>query len=70
MRFSFPPTSRTVTEVVRVDGLKKAYGDHVVFPGIDLTIKRGEKIGIIGVNGAGKTTLLRMIAGEIPHDAG
>jgi ATP-binding cassette subfamily F protein 3 len=70
MRFSFPPTSRTVTDVIRVEGLKKAYGAHVVFPGIDLTVRRGEKIGIIGVNGAGKTTLLRMLAGELPHDAG
>jgi ATP-binding cassette subfamily F protein 3 len=70
MRFSFPPTSRTVNEVIRVEGLKKAYGSHVVFPGIDLTVRRGEKIGIIGVNGAGKTTLLRMIAGELPNDGG
>jgi ATP-binding cassette, subfamily F, member 3 len=70
MRFSFPPTSRTVADVIRVEGLKKAYGDHVVFPGVDLTVRRGEKIGIIGVNGAGKTTLLRMLAGELPHDGG
>jgi ATP-binding cassette subfamily F protein 3 len=70
MRFSFPPTSRTVADVIRVEGLKKAYGEHVVFPGIDLTVRRGEKIGIIGVNGAGKTTLLRMLASELPHDAG
>jgi ATP-binding cassette subfamily F protein 3 len=70
MRFSFPPTDRTVADVIRVEGLKKAYGDHVVFPGIDLTVRRGEKIGIIGVNGAGKTTLLRMLAGELPHDSG
>jgi ATP-binding cassette, subfamily F, member 3 len=70
LRFSFPETSRTVADVIRVEGLKKAYGKHVVFPGVDLTVRRGEKIGIIGVNGAGKTTLLRMIAGELPHDAG
>ena len=70
MRFSFPPTERPVNEVVRVEGLKKAYGDLVVFPGIDLTVERGEKIGIIGVNGAGKTTLLKMIAGELTADAG
>ncbi len=70
MRFSFPPTSRTVADVIRVEGLRKAYGDHVVFPGVDLTVRRGEKIGIIGVNGAGKTTLLRMLAGELPHDGG
>jgi ATP-binding cassette subfamily F protein 3 len=70
MRFSFPAASKPVSEVVRIEGLKKAYGSHVVFPGIDLTVRRGEKIGIIGVNGAGKTTLLRMIAGELPHDGG
>jgi ATP-binding cassette subfamily F protein 3 len=70
MRFSFPATERTVNDVIRVEGLKKAYGDHVVFPGIDLTVRRGEKIGIIGVNGAGKTTLLRMLAGELQPDAG
>ncbi|MBV8761339.1 MAG: ATP-binding cassette domain-containing protein [Deltaproteobacteria bacterium] len=70
MRFSFPPTERTVADVVRIEGLEKAYGSHIVFPGIDLTVRRGEKIGIIGVNGAGKTTLLRMIAGELPHDGG
>jgi ATP-binding cassette subfamily F protein 3 len=70
MRFSFPATERTVADVIRVEGLKKAYGSHVVFPGIDLTVRRGEKIGIIGVNGAGKTTLLRMLAGELPKDGG
>ncbi|HEX5058423.1 MAG TPA: ATP-binding cassette domain-containing protein, partial [Kofleriaceae bacterium] len=46
------------------------YGEHVVFPSLDLTVRRGEKVGIIGVNGAGKTTLLRMIAGELPYDSG
>jgi len=70
MRFSFPPAERAAADVIRIEGLKKAYGDHVVFPGIDLTVKRGEKIGIIGVNGAGKTTLLKMIAGELSPDGG
>ena len=71
MRFSFPPTARSVADVdPRRAASTKAYGDHVVFPGVDLTVQRGEKIGIIGVNGAGKTTLLRMIAGELPHDGG
>jgi ATP-binding cassette subfamily F protein 3 len=70
MHFNFPPCDRAGAEVVKIRGLRKAYGEHVVFPGVDLTVTRGEKIGIIGINGAGKTTLLRMIAGEIPYDAG
>jgi ATP-binding cassette subfamily F protein 3 len=71
LRFSFPATARADADVVRVEGLTKSYGKHEVFGRpVDLTVRRGEKIGIIGVNGAGKTTLLRMIAGEIPHDAG
>jgi len=70
MHFNFPPCDRSGAESVTIRGLKKAYGDHVVFPGLDLTVSRGDKIGIIGINGAGKTTLLRMIAGEIPYDAG
>ncbi len=71
LRFSFPETARTVSDVIRIEGLKKSYGEHAVFEKpVDLTVRRGEKIGIIGVNGAGKTTLLRMIANEIPHDAG
>ncbi|MEM9492304.1 MAG: ABC-F family ATP-binding cassette domain-containing protein, partial [Myxococcota bacterium] len=70
MHFSFPPTDRTAGDVIRVAELRKAYGDHVVFPGVDLTVRRGEKIGIIGVNGAGKTTLLKIIAGELGSDGG
>jgi ATP-binding cassette subfamily F protein 3 len=46
-----------------------AYGTHQVFKGIDLEIRRGEKIGLVGVNGAGKTTLLRILAGrETPRE--
>ena len=70
MRFEFPPTDRAGDTVLRVEGLRKAYGDHVVLDDVELTVRRGEKIGIIGVNGAGKTTLLRAIAGEIPIEAG
>jgi len=70
MRFEFPPCERGGDVSVRVEGLRKAYGEHVVLEGVDLVVRRGEKIGIIGVNGAGKTTLLRAIAGEIPIEAG
>ena len=70
MRFEFPPCDRAGDTVLRVEGLRKAYGEHVVLADVDLTVRRGEKIGIIGVNGAGKTTLLRAIAGELPVEGG
>jgi ATP-binding cassette, subfamily F, member 3 len=70
MRFEFPPCERAGDTVLRVEGLRKAYGEHVVLADVDLTVRRGEKIGIIGVNGAGKTTLLRAIAGELPIEGG
>jgi ATP-binding cassette subfamily F protein 3 len=71
LRFAFPSVSRVGGEPIKVEGLTKAYGEHVVFgKPVNLAVRRGEKIGIIGVNGAGKTTLLRMMAGEIPYDKG
>ncbi|MEZ4385170.1 MAG: ABC-F family ATP-binding cassette domain-containing protein [Nannocystaceae bacterium] len=70
MSFRFPPCARAGDVVAKIDGLRKAYDANVVLGGVDLTVRRGEKIGIIGVNGAGKTTLLKLIAGEIKSDGG
>lgn len=70
MKFTFPPVKRSGAHSVTIDGIRKAYGDHVVFPKLDLRVARGEKVGLIGVNGAGKTTLLKMMAGELACDAG
>ena len=70
MRMSFPPAARAGSEVARVDGVAKAYGDHVVFDSVDLTVRRGEKIAMIGPNGAGKTTLLKIMGGELAADGG
>jgi ATP-binding cassette, subfamily F, member 3 len=70
MRFTFPPCERAASEVIRVEGVGKAYGEHVVFPAVDLSVRRGEKIAIIGPNGAGKTTLLKIMAGELAPDRG
>jgi len=70
MRIKFSPTDRVGAEPIRVEKLAKSYGERVVLKGVDLTVRRGERIGIIGVNGAGKTTLLRMMAGEIEPSGG
>jgi ATP-binding cassette subfamily F protein 3 len=70
MRIKFPPTERVGAEPIRVEKLEKKYGERAVLKNVDLTVRRGERIGIIGVNGAGKTTLLRMMAGEIEKNSG
>jgi ATP-binding cassette subfamily F protein 3 len=70
MRFRFPPCDRAANDVMRVEGLAKRYAEHQVLDHVDLSVRRGEKVGIIGKNGAGKTTLLRMLAGELETSGG
>ena len=68
MRLKFPPAIRSGNYPVICEGVAKSYGDHCVFSGVDLTIKRGEKVAFVGRNGEGKTTLVKCIMGEIPFD--
>ena len=68
MRLKFPPAIRSGNYPVICDGVAKSYGDHLVFSGVDLTIKRGEKVAFVGRNGEGKSTLVKCIMGEIPFD--
>ena len=49
--------------MIRLQGISKKFGDHIIIPSIDLTIYDGEFITLLGPSGCGKTTLLRMIAG-------
>ena len=68
MRLKFPPAIRSGNYPVICEGVAKSYGEHCVFSGVDLTIKRGEKVAFVGRNGEGKTTLVKCIMGEIPFD--
>ena len=70
IRFNFPKAPRSGDDVARLDAVHKAYGDNVVYDGMDLLVRRTERWCVMGVNGAGKTTLLKMIAGALQPDAG
>jgi len=64
IHFDFPAAPPSYRDVLTLRNLGHRYGDLRVFSGLDLTIQRGEKIGLVGVNGAGKSTLLRLLAGR------
>lgn len=68
LRLKFPPSPRSGSYPVMVEGLKKAYGDHVVFDNVHLTIERGDKIAFVGKNGEGKSTLVKCIMNEIKYE--
>ena len=76
MRLKFPPCLRSGDYPVIAEGLGKTYPSRLhsdgpgqtVFEGIDLIIKRGEKVAFVGKNGEGKSTFVKCIMGEIPFD--
>jgi ATP-binding cassette ChvD family protein len=65
-----PPAPRLGNDVVIAKGLRKAYGDKLLFDDLNFDLPRAGIVGIIGPNGAGKTTLFRMINGLEQPDAG
>ena len=68
LRLKFPPASRSGNYPVICEDVRKAYGQHVVFHDVNLTINRGEKVAFVGKNGEGKSTLVKCIMGEIDFD--
>jgi ATPase subunit of ABC transporter with duplicated ATPase domains len=70
VQFEFRVPPRSGDQVVVIEDLHKAYGPRVIYAGLNLTVRRGERWAVMGRNGAGKTTLLKMIAGAAVPDAG
>ncbi len=65
LRLKFTCSSRSGNYPVICEDVRKAYGDHVVFHDVNLTIHRGEKVAFVGKNGEGKSTLVKCIMDEI-----
>ncbi len=65
-----PPGPRLGSLVVEAKDLAKAYGDNVLFEGVNFSLPPGGLVGVIGPNGAGKTTLFRLIIGAESADTG
>jgi len=70
IHFDFPQPERGGAVTVSLHGVRQAYGDRIIFDGIDFEALRGERIAFVGLNGAGKSTLMKIIAGRIPILAG
>ena len=56
--------------LISVQDLEKSFGIHEVLRGVSFSLKKGEKMGLMGVNGCGKSTLMRILTGELEADGG
>lgn len=70
MRLSLEPEVESGNDVLLVTGLKKSFGPKTLFTDVNMDIKRGEHVALIGANGTGKTTILKIINRLLPKDAG
>ncbi|MFP4247146.1 MAG: energy-dependent translational throttle protein EttA [Halochromatium sp.] len=65
-----PPGPRLGDLVIEANGLRKAYGDRLLYDDLSFNLPKGGIVGVIGPNGAGKTTMFRIITGQEQPDAG
>ncbi len=70
IRFQFHASRRSGDDVLTAQGLSLAFGETPLFENVDIEIKRGEKIFLIGPNGCGKTSLFKILLGQYRQDAG
>jgi ATPase subunit of ABC transporter with duplicated ATPase domains len=68
--FKFEPERPSGKEVLTLEQIAKAYGEKRVLVGVSLTVRRGERVAIIGPNGLGKSTLLKIATGNLTPDSG
>ena len=68
--FRFTPRRPSGRDVLKISGIRKAFGDNEVLHGVDLLVHRGDRVAIMGPNGIGKSTLLKIVMGELKADEG
>src|SRR6201990_3649310 len=68
--FEFMPAPRSGEDVVTLKNVNKSYGSRTIYEGLDFSVRRRERCGVMGVNGAGKSTLLKLVAGSTEPDVG
>ena len=68
--FSFPQPQRSGQRVIRMKNIHFAYGQNVVYSGVDFEAERGQRIVLVGPNGAGKSTLLKLLAANVTPSQG
>ncbi len=69
-RFSFSARRPSGRDVLRLDGICKAFGEQVVLEDVSLQVRRGDRLAVIGPNGIGKSTLLKIAVGALAPDRG
>src|SRR5690606_8014494 len=69
-KFRFEQRRPSGREVLKVRGIVKTYGEKRVLHGVDLDVRRGDRLVILGPNGIGKSTLLKIAVGEVAPDSG
>ena len=70
VHFRFPQPPRSGHRVITLKEVDHAYGDLVVYRGLDFEAERGQRTVLVGPNGAGKSTLLKILAGVLPVQSG
>jgi ATP-binding cassette subfamily F protein 3 len=70
IHFRMPQPPRSGAIVCELRKIHKAYGDNIVYAGVDFRLLRGDRVALVGANGAGKSTLLKISAGLLLFEAG